>query len=138
MRGRRDVLRENLKKLGFGLLHSSCWISSVNYLSNIEELINFYHLQSFVILAQTNKLGREDSRSLANRVWKLDKINQLYIKLISQWEKASENERFWLTIKYINILKQDPQLPLEILPDDWKGREAYLKARKCLNLDNKT
>lgn len=132
MRRKRDILRENLKRLGFGQLKESCWISAVNYLKNVEDLIKFYNLDPYVILAQTDKLGKEDSRELANRVWKLNKINRLYEEFIFEWEKAGEGERFWLTIKYLSILKKDPQLPAELLPDQWKKREAYQKIKKYL------
>jgi len=125
MRQKREILRINLKRLGFGQLQASCWISAINYLKNVEDLIKFHKLEPYVILAQTDKLGREDSKSLANRVWELNKINQLYEGFISDWEKASENERFWLILKYFNILKKDPQLPIDLLPDDWQGRKTY-------------
>lgn len=132
MRRKRDIFRENLIKLGFAPLHASCWISPKNHFDILEKLINDYHLHSYVILAQSNKLGKENSKDLANRLWKLNKINKLYEEFISEWQKASEAEKFWLTIKYLSILKRDPQLPLELLPDNWKGREAYLKVKKYL------
>lgn len=132
MRQKREILRINLKKLGFGQLQASCWISAINYLKNVEDLIKFHELEPYVILAQTDKLGREDSKSLANRVWKLDKINQLYEKFIFDWKKASEEEKFWLILKYFNVLNKDPQLPVDLLPDNWLGKKAYQIIKRYL------
>ncbi|MDI6591333.1 MAG: PaaX family transcriptional regulator C-terminal domain-containing protein [Patescibacteria group bacterium] len=132
MRRKRDILRENLKKLGFGQLQQSIWISAVNYLGNVEEIIKFYQLQDFVILAQTDKLGKETSKVLANRIWKLEKINRSYIKFIDQWQEAGKEEKFWLLFKYFNILRKDPQLPLELLPNNWQGIKAHQLIKKYL------
>jgi len=122
---KRDILRENLKLLGFGQLQASVWISPINYLKNIEQLIKDYDIESYVILSETDKLGKENSQLLANRIWQLEKINNKYAEFISNWKKANKSEFFWLNLKYYSILKEDPQLPKELLPEDWHGEKAH-------------
>jgi len=131
MRIKRNILRENLKILGFGQLQASVWISAFNYLKNVEEIVENYQLTPYVILAQTDKIGREDSQTLADKVWKLKKLNEEYRDLLEKWEKADEKEKFWLKFNYLDILKRDPQLPKELLPEDWHG----FKFLKMLNTD---
>lgn len=124
MRRKRDILREKLKLLGFGQLQASVWISAFNYLKNVEEIVESYQLTPYVILAQTDKIGREDSQTLANKIWNLKKLNEEYGNLLEKWEKADEKEKFWLKFKYLDILKRDPQLPKELLPEEWLSFEA--------------
>lgn len=120
----REILRENLKLLKFGRLQDSVWISPYNLFDKIEKIIKDYKLEPYVIFGVLDKIGKEDSQTLAERVWKLDKINQQYAELISEWEKANEKERSWLRFKYLAILREDPQLPKKLLPKDWLGERV--------------
>jgi len=124
MKRKRDILREKLKLLGFGQLQASVWISPINYLGNIEEIIKYYNLEPYVIFSETEKIGKETSQVLAERIWGLKAINKEYKKFISQYEKADELEKFWLKFQYFNILRKDPQLPKKLLPEDWLGKKA--------------
>ena len=124
-RRKRDVLRENLKLLGFCQLKESCWISPVNHFEKVEKIIKSHNLEPCVILAIANKVGKETSKILANKVWQLEKINNEYVKLISGWRKTEKRERGWLKLKYFEILRRDPQLPRELLPKNWQGKKAH-------------
>jgi len=127
----RDILRDNLVELGFGQLHKSLFICPYNFLGDVEKIVNEYHLSSYVLLAISNKLGREPSRDLAERVWKLNKINEDYEKYLQELKsrKLSPKEAIF---RYLIILKRDPQLPKELLPDNWKGDEAHKIYRKMV------
>lgn len=125
IRLRRDILRKKLKKLGFGQLQASVWICPYNYLNNVLEIIRFYYLENFVILSETDKLGQEESQDLAQRIWKLNKINEEYKKFIQKYSLQKEYSKFELEIDFYSVLEKDPNLPLELLPADWKGDEAY-------------
>lgn len=129
-RGERHVFRENLRRLGFREMHASLWISPFNFFTNIEELIQEYDLSSFVILAVSDKLGREASIDLAERIWGLRQINEGYKELI---EMAKNKDPKNLIFIYFAILKNDAQLPEELLPDDWAGEEAYSIFGKYFN-----
>lgn len=135
---RRDAFREKLKKLGFGKLQASVWISPVNYLANIESLVKFYKMENWVIPSVTNKLGRVTSEELADRIWHLERVNQRYETFISECKtllKGTEDHRpnkFKIQVNYLRILKEDPQLPEDLLPGDWKGEKAHRFYRKIL------
>ncbi|MCK4781778.1 hypothetical protein KAS79_02520 [Candidatus Parcubacteria bacterium] len=125
----REILRENLKRLGFGKLHASLWISPFNFLEEAEEIVEEYNLSIYVILAVSDKVGREESRILANKIWNLKEINNHYQELIKKAQKKKPEK---MIFEYMSILSRDPQLPVELLPEDWQGEEAYLFFKKYL------
>lgn len=129
MRYKRDIIRMNLQALGFGQLQKSIWISPVNYLGAVEEIVKYYKIEPYVILSETNRIGKEASRDLANRVWCLDSLNNEYEAFIAYWKRSQKDRkdknRIWPVVRYLSILKRDPQLPEELLPDDWRGFEAH-------------
>lgn len=120
----RDILRDKLKELGFGQLHKSLWISPYNFLGDVEKIIAQYNLSSFVLLAISNKLGREPSDDLAERIWKLQDIDDDYKKYIHE-VKSKKLSRKEAIFKYLTILEKDPQFPPDLLPADWKGDQAH-------------
>lgn len=128
-RRERGILRENIRRLGFGEMHASFWISPFNFLGEVERIVKEYYLSPFVILAISNKLGRRESKELATKIWKLDKINEEYKKLIKGTNnKSLEN----LVFEYFYILNKDPQLPEELLPYDWYGGKAHTIFKKYI------
>lgn len=120
----RNILRDKLEKLGFAQLHKSVWISPNNFLGDIEEITEKYHLSSFVILAVSDRLGREPSMDLAERIWQISEIGARYKKFVAEAEDGKLSQRSML-FKYLSILSNDPQLPSELLPADWQGEKAY-------------
>ncbi len=140
---KRNAFREKLKKLGFGRLQDSVWISPYNFLANIESLVEFHNMESWVIPSVTNKLGREDSQELAGRVWHLEEINKKYKEFFSKYKKLSQKveelkvDKLKIQMEYLNILKDDPQLPGDLLPDDWYGKKAYKLYQKILQRSKK-
>lgn len=122
---KRDIFRQKLKQLGFGQLQQSVWISPFNYIHNVAEIIQQLDLEFYAILSITDKLGLEESQQLAERIWKLDEINQSYEKFISEYSYLKNVSKFSLKIDFFSIVKKDPQLPRELLPHNWKGEEAF-------------
>lgn len=125
LRWKRDMLRNKLKEMGFGKLQDSIWISPFNLLAEVEKIINEYSLESYVILSISNRVGRIDSKKLAEKIWKTLEIQEEYQKFISEFEEKQNHSPIEATFCYHSILEKDPQLPKELLPDDWAGDEAY-------------
>ena len=80
---------------------------------------------------------------MANRVWKLDDLNEKYrgiIEIIKENHLTSIHDRGnmlngsdgkdtyklirEIKEKYLTILLEDPFLPKELLPSDWAGEEV--------------
>ena len=131
----RKVLRNTLQELKFGPLHKSLWISPYNFLGDVEKIVNQYKLETYVLLAISDKLGREPSEVLARRIWRLEEINDQYKKFIEEI-KSKKLTRSEIVFRYLFILHQDPQLPRDLLPSDWQGEKAH-RIYKKLILRNK-
>jgi len=131
----REGLRKKLKELGFGMIQESVFISPHDVIKDLFEFIENLKLGESVYAFETSTLAVGDLRELANKVWKLDALNEKY-KYIA--DKAQEIKNSHLTksrdrvnslnislkSEYLGILIQDPFLPKEMLPSDWFGYEA--------------
>jgi len=134
LHGKRDILRENLKTLGFGKLQNSVWISAYNLLGDVQKIVKNYSLGPYVILAISSKVGQMNSKNLAEKIWKLSEIQNKYKRFIDDFKNKQSFSVPKLYFKYHNILRGDPFLPKQLLPETWKGKEAY---KLYLRLTNK-
>lgn len=125
----RNILRKKLKALGFGMLQASVWISPYPYLGDVEEIVKFYHLKPYVLYAVSKKVGRYNSKELANQVWKLNEFNKQYKEFLDKYEKLKNKSAIRdlnkLQFDYLGVLQLDPRLPSGLLPEDWAGERAY-------------
>lgn len=132
----RNVLRNKLKALGFGMLQASVWISPYPYLGDVEEIVKSYNLERYVLYAVSKKVGRYNSKELADQVWRLDKINKQYQEFLGKYEelesKSAIKDLNKLKFDYLSVLQADPRLPAELLPDNWTGERAYRIYRNLL------
>lgn len=126
----REILRATLKKLGFGQVHQSLWISAYNFLGEVEQVIKDYNLSNYVILGISDRIGTEPSKILAEKIWKLNKINEEYKKFIEKI-KSQKLSKTQISFFYFSILKKDSQLPKELLPENWYGDQAFEIYNSC-------
>lgn len=135
IRYKRNILRQKLKDLGFGRLQASVWISPYDFQEIVEKVIDFYFLNRFVVWFESKDLTMGKSlKDFTWRVWRLDKLNKEYgdfLKLLE--DKKTVN--FFKTSAYLSILKRDPQLPFELLSDNWLGDIAFKEASKVLKIE---
>jgi len=130
----RDAFREQLLSLGCGKLQRSVYITPHDITQELREMIALQGLIGMVRVFRAPLLFEENPKHLANRVWKLDKINARYQKMLDEWEEAkrkklkrTKKERLVRELKafYFDILVTDPILPKELLPEDWAGEKAH-------------
>jgi len=101
---------------------ASVWVSPFNFFGEVERILKDYNLSPYIIFAISEKLGKKEGKILAEEVWHLEKINNLYTELLNKFEKSKEKSLYF---EYLNILDKDPQLPRELLPKYWRGEEAH-------------
>ncbi|TSC96669.1 MAG: phenylacetic acid degradation operon negative regulatory protein [Candidatus Berkelbacteria bacterium Licking1014_2] len=139
MKSDREKLRRILKKLHFGRLQDSVWISPYDYFDNLQGIVEENNLQDWIIVSITKKLGREKSKDLAAKVWPLQKINERYADFIKNYQRFTWRiDRCGLIFRYLNTLQDDPQLPHDLLPNNWFGQRAksiYEKIISSRNID---
>lgn len=126
----RDALRGKLKSLGFGQFQKSVYLSPYDFEEDLVEFLKSHQLlgKAFVLTAKHRLMG--DARTLANYVWKLDKLNERYEEILYRLEemkspKIEKDQKMkviqQLRIEYLDLLLKDPLLPKELLPPDWLG-----------------
>lgn len=139
----RERFRRKLKELGFGMLQESVFISPYDIARDFTEFIDAQHLNESAYLLEVSSIAVGDIKALVNRVWHLDKINDMYKKIIEKIKdrhltidsgrlnKLNKDEikkvqDVTIEIKkgYLEVALKDPFLPQELLPSDWLGNEA--------------
>ena len=129
----RDKLRELLQKLGAGYLQGSVWL--IPY--NPEKILKKFHQETGyageIIVSCIGKdgyIGEESLKELINRIYDLDQLNLDYKNFINKFKNIQKLHKWQAAVSYLCILQNDPQLPWELLPNNWLGDKAYLLYKK--------
>jgi phenylacetic acid degradation operon negative regulatory protein len=133
----RDQLRKKLAWLGFGPLSASVWVSPHDRLREINDSFGnspVVQLDSF----HSRTPSPEADIEIAGRAWDLVTLNREYAELLDAYgarlahhrsEEASPEQALvdcmTLIHDYRHYPFRDPDLPIELLPDGWCGREVH-------------
>jgi len=122
----RDKFRNLMKQLSFGMLQESVWASFTDPEPFLADLIEWDQLEDFVITVKSRVSPRlrKGLIPLLAKAFKLDNLNLRYEAFINRVKEAKSAPPD-LAIKYLAILKDDPQLPFRLLPRNWLGDKAY-------------
>lgn len=121
----RDSLRRKLRELGFGMLQESVWVSPYDFVVDMREFLKAQGLEENAFIFETTSIEEGDNYFLATRIWPLEDINEQYERLFYALTKmrdraiTSEEELRKIRSKYLEILRNDPCLPRELLPEVW-------------------
>jgi phenylacetic acid degradation operon negative regulatory protein len=134
----RDIFRNQIIHLGCGKLQRSVYITPHDITQDLNEMIAFQGLRGIIRVFRAPLLFEEDEKELANRVWKLEKLNEEYQKIIDEWEEnkgklqGKKRQKLIRGLKtfYLNILSTDPILPKDLLPHNWVGERACQLIRR--------
>lgn len=128
----RELLRSMIKQLGMGMLQKSVWVTPYNPQEILRGFLKERYLNGSVIISDIGKdgaVGESDLKDFIVRVYKLEKLNERYEEFLDKVKSAAKAKPY-LYLEYLSILKDDPQLPFELLPPWWKGEEAYWVYKK--------
>lgn len=128
----RDIFRQKIKQLGFGMVQKSVWVTPYDFLQDFQEFLKNHHLENKVILIETKNFYVGDLKEFAKKVWSLEKINkgykEIYNALLEYKSLNKKRDRYknlnTLRKKIIFLYLEDPFLPYEFLPDDWMGEKV--------------
>lgn len=135
-RGRREKLRKDLAWLGFGPLAPSTYVSPHDRLDAVREHLseeNGIRLDTLTCQSSSLQVDQE----MAARCWDLPSLNADYAELIGRYRPRMARyrrgvaprdalvERMQFVHDYRIFPFKDPDLPADLLPKRWRGREAH-------------
>lgn len=123
----RDQLRQFLKTNNFGLLQDSVWLTLFNPKQLLHRFVLDFGIKGNIIISSLGRdgsIGEEDLDDLLQRVYSLKQINVRYQQLIETIHIGGQIKSE-LVFQYLSILKDDPQLPFELLPFNWVGDKCF-------------
>ncbi|MBI5613619.1 hypothetical protein HY947_01735 [Candidatus Gottesmanbacteria bacterium] len=129
----RKILYRFLKKIGCARLQDSLWMTPHNPKEILISFVNEHALSGMIIVSDIGKdgsIGDDDVHALVVRVFGIEELNARY----SSWFKILGNKTIdqMALLRFLSIVKDDPQLPFELLPSWWKGDDAYNKVKNQL------
>jgi len=125
----RDRLRREMRGWGLGPWHRSFWLTPHPIVDTLRDLVygkeEEQYIQSF---ESTHVFG--DLKHLVEKVWAKDDLEKKYRELFKTWhtilssEEDKENKFRNILGKYVEILREDPGLPVGLIGTKWIGFEA--------------
>jgi len=124
-----------LERLGYGSLNKGQWISPYDYSGAVIDLADKYGLKKEVTIFYGN-LQNHESKIIALKVWPVLELAKSYTKYLDRMGKekdallARPGAGQIMPFLYLygselfEIIQDDSQLPLELLPDGWPGPKA--------------
>jgi len=138
----RDKLRQELAWTGYGPLSTATWISPHDSSREVEELVKRLKIRDCVQVFRAKHLGFSNPKTIISRCWDLDRIHKRYANFIDEHRVKLDgrlarlengedidpseyfSERFRLIHEYRRLPYFDPDLPEELLPENWLRSQA--------------
>jgi DNA-binding transcriptional regulator PaaX len=127
-KGDREVLRGYLKKIGCGMLQKSVWLTVYDPSEVLRDFIESRGLSGSVLISSMGKdssIGQKSIKELMAEVYNLSDLNERYEEYLHQYSGQKNFSQPAAVFDFLSILRDDPQLPFELLPGDWAGDRAY-------------
>jgi len=133
----RDRLRLELGWMGYGALGEATWISPYDRTREVKNLLQRLNIEEYVHIFNAQHQGSTDPRKIVSHCWDLGKIHQKYADFLTEYRPKLEGhlkrlqagetiepsecfvERFKLIHEYRKFPFLDPDLPQELLPENW-------------------
>lgn len=136
-RSLRDLLRRYLKQIGCAVLQESLWLTPYNPRKLVDEFVSVHAIEGTLLVSRLGKdgaVGDEGLNNLLERVYQLQKLNHEYAKFIDLYKRTNTLNEWSVAMVFQRIIADDPQLPFALLPNGWRGDEAYRLYQKiCKN-----
>lgn len=138
----RNFLRRKLVSLGFGKWQRSVYISPYDLTQEVNQFLKHQKLFKYAVCLEAKRLSRGDDRLIAKKAWQLNKLEEKYWQFIDdcyQLEEKVEDKTFKkqdLTAfvnQFLELLRDDPFLPKELLHSHWPILKAKKAFRTILN-----
>lgn len=126
----RAKLRRFLQKLRAAKLQASVYLSPYNPRKRLKDYVERNRIPGSIIVSDTGvkgSIGTDNFKTLVREVYGLEDLNKRYQEFIKRYvgEGKKNYSRSQVALDFNLILKDDPQLPFELLPPSWEGTKAY-------------
>jgi phenylacetic acid degradation operon negative regulatory protein len=132
VRSTRNQLRQFLMKIGCKLLQESVWITPYNPRELINEWVREHKIPGTIVVSDTGHdggIGEDTMQDLLIRVYKLEELNDRYQEFLEEVQERNKPPTILIS-RYLSILKDDPQLPFQLVPKGFLAGEAYKMYQK--------
>jgi phenylacetic acid degradation operon negative regulatory protein len=128
--------------MGYGTLSEATWISPYDLTREVEALVERLQIKDCVQIFQARNQGFTNAEKIVSLGWNLGRIHEKYASFIKEYQPKLENhlrrlqtgeliepgecfaERFYLIHEYRRLPFFDPDLPKELLPENWLRPKA--------------
>ena len=126
----RDRLRREMQGWGLGPWHRSFWLTPHPILPTLKALTSQKEEEKYIQAFEADHTFGE-REFLIEKVWGKSILDKSYRELFKKWHEilSSQDEKIDKLKKvigeYINLLRQDPGLPKELVNEGWIGFEGW-------------
>jgi len=126
----RDRLRREMQGWGLGPWHRSFWLTPHPILTTLKSLTSQKEEERYIQAFEADH-SFGDREILIEKVWGKTNLDKSYRELFKKWHDilSSNDEKLNKFKKvvsfYIDILRQDPGLPKELVGESWIGFEGW-------------
>lgn len=126
----RDKLRREMQGWGLGPWHRSFWITTHPIGETLKDLVSQKEEEKYI---QTFEADHSfgDREVLIEKVWNKTALDKKYREVFKVWHDTLSKEMdktdklAKVVSEYINVIRDDPGLPKELLGEKWIGFEAH-------------
>lgn len=126
----REKLQAKLCELGFGMAKESTYITPYDVAEDLREFLVEQKLGEFVFVCVAKQLFTGGTKTLVTKIWQLDRLQKKYLELLEKIKNKESADKIFA--EYETILRDDPCLPRDLLPEDWVGEKVYREVRSSL------
>lgn len=126
----RDRLRREMQGWGLGPWHRSFWLTPHPIIETLRQLVSQKEEEKYIQAFEAqHSFG--DKEVLIEKVWQKTEIDKKYREMFKKWHDilstdGEKIDKFQKVIaEYINLLRLDPGLPVELIGEKWIGFEAF-------------
>ena len=112
-------------------LQKSVWISVADLSRELRQENLIYQDEGIVLISSLKSsegIGGKTVQELVEQWYHLFELNRRYDNLLLLFKEKkflTKEEKFIIKMRYLKILKDDPQLPRQLLPKNWQGDVVY-------------
>ncbi len=127
-RADRHALRSHLGWAGFGLLQNGLWIAPSP--ADVNDALEKLDLLDHVKMFRAQAISPTRPEDLVREAWDLDQLADGYARFLARWERGTFDgpddlgRQVMLHTEWLLLIREDPRLPLVLLPEDWPGVRA--------------